>query len=283
MKVFTLIALLTLTISATSHAAEEVDYKPGGQKWASDWKAFYHNPGSEEDLMTPLVQAGPNMVPVILEAIAHKNMRLRRYAIGALGNLGDSSAVDPLAAIVADKSEEDYFRGDALTSVYKLDRERGTALAKKFAGQGDNLKMMTEAVLKKEPWLLAGLSEEAPAASLPTWLSEVLVGTEPTSIKEFSPWSEKDAAKYEGTYKGDVGGDSSGSVVIKIKKSKSAELPFFVSGSYTLKPAGGEATTLKFDNVSYDGDEGFHGFELRFVKLGKVPGVIIGRVFIRKE
>jgi len=144
--------------------AEEaaVDYKPGGAKWAEVWQAFYNNPGAEEDLMTPLVMAGPKMVPVILEAIAHKDMRQRRYAIGALGNLNDASATDPLSAIVNDTKEEDYFRGDALSSLYKLDPGAANELAKKYADEGDNLKDTATSILKEEPWLLAGMTAEAP-------------------------------------------------------------------------------------------------------------------------
>lgn len=140
-----------------------VKYQPGDAQAAKVWELFYQNPGAEEDLMTPLVKAGPKMVPVILQAIFHKDMRLRRYAIGALGNLNDTSALEPLTAIVNDTKEEDYFRGDALSSIYKLDQGLGTKLAEKFASEGDNLKMICTAILKKEPWLLAGLSPE-PAA-----------------------------------------------------------------------------------------------------------------------
>ena len=156
---FTALLALTFTVSS-GHAAEEVEYKPGGQQWANVWTAFYKG-DHEAELMTPLIKAGPKMVPVILDAISHKDMRLRRYAISALGNLNDARAVDPLTKIVQDKSEEEYFRSDALESIYKLDQERGTRLAKQVAGQGDMLKTTGEAILKKEPWLLAGTTDDS--------------------------------------------------------------------------------------------------------------------------
>ena len=159
MKKLTLITLLAVTVSTASRAAEEVDYKPGGQEWAKVWTAFYKG-DHEEELMTPLIKAGPKMVPVIIEAISHKDMRLRRYAIGALGNLNDARALEPLTRIVEDKSEEEYFRSDALESIYKLDQGLGTRLAKQVAGQGEMLTDTSKAILKKEPSLLAGTKDE---------------------------------------------------------------------------------------------------------------------------
>ena len=154
MKTLSLIAVLSLAGFATAHAADDVKYTSGGKEWAKVWTAFYNNSGSEADLMTPLIKAGPKMTPAILEAISHKDMKQRRYAIGALGHLKDRRAVKPLTAILEDKREEDYFRGDALHAIYQIDQKLGSELAKRFAGQGDNLKMMTEAIIKKEPWLL---------------------------------------------------------------------------------------------------------------------------------
>ena len=155
MKIPALLVALLLIILPSLEAAKEREYSPGGEKWAKAWRAFYKG-DHEEELMQPLIKAGPAMAPAIIEAISHKDMRLRRYAISALAYLKDRQAVEPLGKIVKDKSEEDYFRGDALHSIYILDRKLGEQLAKEFAGQGDNLKMIAEAIRKKEPWLKAG-------------------------------------------------------------------------------------------------------------------------------
>ena len=160
MKRLALTALLAFTVATISNAAEGIAYKPGGQQWAKAWTAFY-NGDHEAELMTPLIKAGPKMVPVIIEAISNKDMQLRRYAIGALGNLNDARAVEPLTKIVNDKTEEEYFRSDALEAIYRLDQEQGTTLARQVAGQGDMLKMTSTAILKKEPSLLAGLTDDA--------------------------------------------------------------------------------------------------------------------------
>ncbi len=154
LKILALCTLLWLALLPTGEAASEVKYTPGGSEWAKTWTAFYNNPGSEDDLMRPLVKAGPRMTPAILEAISHKDMKQRRYAIGALGYLKDPRAMAPLVAILRDRSEEEYFRADALHAIYQLDQNRGTELAKRFGGQGDTLKIISAAILKQEPWLL---------------------------------------------------------------------------------------------------------------------------------
>ena len=155
MKSLAITALLSFLAFASTQAADNAKYTPGGKEWAKAWTAFYNNEGDESELMTPLIKAGPKMTPAILEAISHKDMKQRRYAIGALGHLKDRRALEPLTAILKDESEEDYFRGDALHAIYQIDQKRGSELAKQFAGKGDNLKMISDAILKKEPWLLA--------------------------------------------------------------------------------------------------------------------------------
>ena len=155
MKITALLTAILLTAVPSLEAAKEREYTPGGEKWAKTWRAFYDG-DHEEEMSVPLIKAGRAMVPAIIEAISHKDMEKRRYAISALPYLKDRSAVEPLSKIVQDKTEEDYFRGDALHAVYILDQKRGEQLAKGFAGQGDNLKMITEAIRKKEKWLMAG-------------------------------------------------------------------------------------------------------------------------------
>ncbi len=153
-------AFFTLAIAGFVRADPEgVVYTPGGEEWAKTWKTFYGDAAEESEISAPLLKAGPKMVPAIVEAIAHKDMRHRRYAISALGNLKDKRAVERLTAILKDASEEDYFRGDALVAIYQIDQTLGTQLAKQYAGQGDNLKTMSDAILTKEPWLTVSASD----------------------------------------------------------------------------------------------------------------------------
>jgi SH3-like domain-containing protein len=162
MKRLLVIAALALSIAPLAQAdPPEVAYRTGGAEWAKTWKTFYDVVDHEPEISTPLTKAGPKMVPAIIEAIGHKDMKRRRYAISALGLLKDRRALDPLTAIVKDESEEDYFRGDAVAAIYQIDQDIGTQLAKQYEGKGDNFKMMTEAIITKEPWLTEGATDQA--------------------------------------------------------------------------------------------------------------------------
>ncbi len=162
MKRLLVIATLAFSIAPLTHAdPPEVAYRTGGPEWAKTWKVFYDVVDHEPEISTPLTKAGPKMVPAIIEAIGHKDMKRRRYAISALGLLKDKRGLDALTAIVKDESEEDYFRGDAVAAIYQIDQDLGTQLAKQYAGQGDNFKMMTEAIITKEPWLTEGATDQA--------------------------------------------------------------------------------------------------------------------------
>ena len=161
MKRLLVAAALVLSIAPLTHAdPPEVAYRTGGAEWAKTWKVFYDVVDHEPEISTPLTKAGPKMIPAIIEAIGHKDMKRRRYAISALGHLKDRSALDALTTIVKDESEEDYFRGDAVAAIYQIDQDLGTLLAKQYEGKGDNFKMMTDAIITKEPWLTEGATDQ---------------------------------------------------------------------------------------------------------------------------
>lgn len=156
-----LLAVVLSGICASVGFAEEVEYAPGGDKWEATWKTFYAG-DYEPELPEPLMKAGPSMVPVILEAIDHPDMKMRRYAISALGYLQDDSAIALLTTIVQNKSEEDWFRGDALVAIYRLNQETATKLAENYKSQGEVLKQSSEWVLAKEPFLLEAYNSDIP-------------------------------------------------------------------------------------------------------------------------
>ena len=104
--------------------ANDVEYRPGGVDFENIWDRFYAG-DHEPELDDPLIEAGPKMTLVICEAVANKDMRLRRYAIGALGFVGDSRALATLERILEDTNEKFYFRGDALHAIYQINRELG--------------------------------------------------------------------------------------------------------------------------------------------------------------
>ena len=140
---------------------------------------------------------------------------------------------------------------------------------------------MSKLVLSLASLLLLGTA----VLAAPPWPDEVLVGTDPTSGKQFKAWVEADGAKYAGTYKGDIGGDTAGELIVKVTKPKSGESPLLLSGTFTQTTAGGTPMTFKFDNLPHSGEDGpsLNAFGLSFVKLDKTPGVIIGSVFIPRK
>ncbi len=94
---------------------------------------FYAAQGAEDQLMDPLIVGGAKVVPLILKDINDKNMPLRRYAIGALGNIGDASAIATLESLLKDQSEVDYIQCDALEAIALINPDRGRVIATAYS------------------------------------------------------------------------------------------------------------------------------------------------------
>ena len=108
---------------------------------------FQQADGPECELERPLVMAGQSVVPAIIEAIADPEMPKRRYAIGALGDIGSSEALDSLQRILQNDAEIDYFRADALEAIYKIDADRGREAARKYSQRSDFLGKTAAAIV----------------------------------------------------------------------------------------------------------------------------------------
>lgn len=129
--------------------AELVEYRPGDPATTKKvWDKFYAG-DYEEDLPKPLIAAGKKMVPAICTAIAHPDMRMRRYAMTALGEIGDKTALPALESILKDKKELEYMRGDALYAIHAIDKGLGLKYAKEFGSANEYLKMVAEEISKK--------------------------------------------------------------------------------------------------------------------------------------
>ena len=107
------------------------------------WFNFYVT-ASENDTTRVLVNGGAKIVPSAITAVRDKKLFKRRYAIAALGYLKDRAALKVLGDILHDAGELDYFRGDALESLFLIDEEIGKAeavkvLAEAFDIKGDSL------------------------------------------------------------------------------------------------------------------------------------------------
>ena len=114
---------------------------------------FYSNPGPEDTLMDPLIVAGPDVYPLVIEAVKESDMPNRRYAIGFLGNEEISAAIPTLLAIIEDETELPYFRGDALEAVYKIDEKLARQLAERYQVATDMLGRSAEDVLADADYL----------------------------------------------------------------------------------------------------------------------------------
>ncbi len=95
-----------------------------------EWRKFYFEADGEGSIIPSLMSGGKRMVPAICEAVSDRKMRMRRYAIGALGHLGDRRAILTLETIYADASEHPLFRGDALEAIFCIDQDLGRRYAK---------------------------------------------------------------------------------------------------------------------------------------------------------
>jgi len=153
MKKITFTVLMTFLLLCLQIVyAQEKEYRPGGEVYVTVWDKFY-NGDHEPDLDDPLIEAGKKMTLVICEAIKNKDMRLRRYAIGALGYIGDKRAIPTLESILKSKDEIYYFRGDALHAIYQIDNVLGKKYAFEFSSEHEYLKMLKKAIEEDAAWL----------------------------------------------------------------------------------------------------------------------------------
>lgn len=116
-------------------------------------KSFYEREVAEDQIMDPLILAGPSVIPLVEKEIANPDMMNRRYAIGALGNLGSKAALPVLEKLARAKSEVDYIRCDALAAIGMIDHQEGLRVANSV--KGDELECLSEIAGDKDyvQWL----------------------------------------------------------------------------------------------------------------------------------
>jgi HEAT repeat protein len=107
---------------------------------------FYTRECAEDQNMYPLIIAGKRVIPYLIEEIKNPEMYKRRYAIGALGLIGDTKVIPFLEKLLDDESEICYFRYDALVSIATIDFEYAKKLANKYVDK--KIEMVSE--LSKE-------------------------------------------------------------------------------------------------------------------------------------
>lgn len=110
-------------------------------------KSFYESDVAEDQLMDPLILAGADVIPLLASELLNPDMPRKRYAIGALGNIGDRSALPILERITQAGSEPEYVRCDALSAIGMIDQ----AAADQLLRPASDLKHECEAWLESEP------------------------------------------------------------------------------------------------------------------------------------
>jgi hypothetical protein len=101
---------------------------------------------AEDQLMDPLILAGSDVVPLVIEAVANREMKLRRYAIGFLGITRRREAIPVLTQILRDDSEIYYFRSDALEALHRIDQSLAISAAPAYSERDDLLGKVASAI-----------------------------------------------------------------------------------------------------------------------------------------
>ena len=81
--------LIALTVHADELPSDSESTTPMPGGFEVVWKKFYFHADGEGSIIPNLMEGGVVMVPAICKAVKDRNMRMRRYAIGALGYLRD--------------------------------------------------------------------------------------------------------------------------------------------------------------------------------------------------
>jgi hypothetical protein len=109
----------------------------------SYYTVFINQSVAEGYLQDPIKEAGYYIGPILTEEIKDKQMKLRRYAIGGLGDINYKPATETLKVILIDKTEPDYLRADAFVTLQKF----GTNTSNKILA--DFRKVASDTVDKK--------------------------------------------------------------------------------------------------------------------------------------
>ena len=117
------------------------------------WHRFYFRADGEGSIIPILMSGGQEMVPAICTAVKDRNMKMRRYAIGALGYFENRKAILALETIYADSTEDPLYRGDALQALFCIDQKLGRlyarAVLKRNYKKGHYLRSVAERVFDK--------------------------------------------------------------------------------------------------------------------------------------
>jgi len=96
------------------------------------YRIFMNQSVSEEYITRPLLEGGYQVGYIVMENLPEKEMKNRRYAIGAIGELKFKPAIPILQQILSDKTELDVFRADAFEALQKIGTMQSKEIAEGF-------------------------------------------------------------------------------------------------------------------------------------------------------
>lgn len=98
----------------------------------SYYMVFVNQSVAEEYLQDPIKEAGYHIGSILTEKIKDKQMELRRYAIGGLGDIKYKPATETLQKILVDTTETEYVRADAFVVLTKFNTETSNKVLSNF-------------------------------------------------------------------------------------------------------------------------------------------------------
>jgi hypothetical protein len=109
------------------------------KKCAPDYYTVFLNQSTSEDLLErPIKEAGYHIGAILTKDISNKEMKYRRYAIAALGQIKFKPAIPALNEILNDRTELDYVRADALETLMLFHSKESKRIIKEFKDQVNN-------------------------------------------------------------------------------------------------------------------------------------------------
>ncbi len=99
------------------------------------YSVFQNQSVSEDYIDKPILKAGYQIVPIVTENIADKQMKYRRYAIVGLEKIKYKPATPTLTRILLDKSELEVFRADAYQVLTSFDTDEAVKILNDFKNE----------------------------------------------------------------------------------------------------------------------------------------------------
>lgn len=95
----------------------------------------------------PLYEAGPAVIPLVIEHVKDKKMPHRLKAIAFLGSKNNTGALPALEQITDDETENSFHRKCALGAIFQIDKVSAKRLAETFRDKKDFLGEYSRCIL----------------------------------------------------------------------------------------------------------------------------------------